>query len=158
MLSYLSHNEEQTIKFGKVLAKSLKPGDIICLSGELGSGKTTLVKGIAEGLHINASKVHSPTFVLMNFYEGKLPVYHFDLYRIEGAQDISLLGYEEFFYGDGVSVVEWSEKLGNLAPKDYLKVQMYHKGESTRMLKISYVGKAHKELIERISKGLDKKK
>src|SRR3990167_3061167 len=108
-INVLSKSTDQTLELGEKLARHLRKGDILCLGGELGSGKTIFIKGIAQGLKISPAKVHSPTFVLMNAYEGKLPLYHFDLYRLEGVREISTIGYEEFLYGDGVSVIEWAD-------------------------------------------------
>ncbi len=143
----LSKNAEQTIALGERLAKYFKKGDIVCLEGDLGAGKTTLIKGVAKGLKIAAEKVNSPTFVLMNAYQGRLPLYHFDLYRLENTGEISAIGYEEFLYGDGVSVIEWAERLGALTPKEYLRVELKHKGENERSIKISAVGKKYHEYL-----------
>jgi tRNA threonylcarbamoyladenosine biosynthesis protein TsaE len=135
-----SHSEQETAKLGNRLAKFLKPGDIVCLFGDLGSGKTTLVKGLVGGLKIKPSKVNSPTFVLMNIYEGKIPIYHFDLYRIEG-KDLLNIGYEEFFYDEGIAVVEWAERLGAELPKEYIAVRLGHKNEKERVIEVSAQGK-----------------
>ena len=133
---FISKNAEETIKFGEKIAKILKKGDILCLQGELGSGKTTFVRGLAKGLHIKQDAVHSPTFTLMNVYQGKkeTPLFHFDLYRVEKIEQIISLDYEDFLYGDGISVVEWSEKLGMLMPKKYWAVHFSHKSENQRQI------------------------
>lgn len=148
---YLSHNEKETLRLGTRLAGSLRPGHILCLFGELGSGKTTFTKGIAQGLKINHKKVNSPTFILMNAYEGKLPLYHFDLYRMDDASEIANIGYEEFFYGDGIAVVEWAEKLGDLIPKEYLGIEFSHKRENDRLITFRPRGKRYIELMTRIT-------
>ena len=88
MLNITSHSEKDTMNLGKRIAKRLKPGDILCLTGELGSGKTTFVKGLAIGLKVNVSAVHSPTFVVMNIYNGKYTLYHFDMYRLDEIKEI----------------------------------------------------------------------
>ncbi len=132
----LSQSQKQTITIGKKLAGFLKPGDIICLSGDLGSGKTTLVKGIAAGLGIKSTEVNSPTFVLMNSYDGRMPLFHFDLYRLENEKQILMLDYEEYFYGEGVAVVEWAERLGKLFPPNAIKIELQHSGEEKRLIKI----------------------
>lgn len=146
-VSVLSTNTEQTLRLGEKLARHLRGGDILCLEGDLGSGKTTLIKGIAKGLKIAPEKVNSPTFVLMNAYQGKLPLYHFDLYRLEHVREISSIGYEEFLYGDGVSVIEWADKLEELTPKEYLRVELKHEGENERLIKLSAVGERYYEFI-----------
>ena len=146
-INVLSKSTDQTLELGEKLAKHLRKGDIVCLEGDLGSGKTTLIKGIAQGLKIAPEKVNSPTFVLMNAYHGRLPLYHFDLYRLEAIHEISSIGYEEFLYGDGVAVIEWAERLGQLTPKEYLRVELKHKSENERSIKLSAVGKKYHEYL-----------
>lgn len=143
----LSKSTDQTLRLGERLARHLRKGDILCLEGELGSGKTTLIKGIAKGLKIVSQKVTSPTFVLMNAYEGRLPLYHFDLYRLEEIHEISSIGYEEFLYGHGVAVIEWAERLGALTPKEYLRVELKHKGENERSITLAAVGKQYDRIM-----------
>jgi len=138
------------MQLGAHLAKLLKPGDIVCLFGDLGTGKTTLVKGMAKGLKINEAKVHSPTFVLMNSYEGKVPLFHFDFYRLDDIQQIGLIGYDEFLYDDGIAVVEWAEKLKSLTPKEYLHVQLKHKTDDHRSIKMFARGKRYEQVVEKI--------
>lgn len=150
-MEIISDSVNGTLKIGRVIAKYLKPQDIICLSGELGSGKTVLTKGIASGLGVEASKVTSSSFILIREHlKGRLPLYHFDLYRLKAAQDISTLGYEEYFYGDGVSVIEWPERLGCLMPKEYLKVGLTCRGEFKRELKFNAKGPSYKKLLKDI--------
>ena len=149
----LSTSSEETKCLGETLARHLRGGDILCLRGDLGSGKTTLIKGIAQGLKIAPAKVHSPTFVLMNAYEGKLPLYHFDLYRLEGVREISTIGYEEFLYGDGVSVIEWADRLKELTPEEYLRVELKHQGENERCIKLSAVGEQYYRIIKGVVNG-----
>ena len=147
-INVLSKSTDQTLELGEKLAKHLRKGDIVCLEGDLGSGKTTLIKGIAKGLHIAPEKVNSPTFVLMNAYHGRLPLYHFDLYRLEAVHEISSIGYEEFLYGDGVAVIEWAERLGQLTPKEYLRIELAHKGENQRLIKIFPAGTRYSQLVD----------
>jgi tRNA threonylcarbamoyladenosine biosynthesis protein TsaE len=136
-LHFVSNSYEDTLTFAAKFAKTLKRGDIVCLFGDLGAGKTAFVKGLARGLKIDPAQVHSPTFTLMNLYEGKVPLYHFDLYRIRSI-DLFGIGYEEFFYGRGISAVEWSERLEELTPKDFWRVELRHVDEGTRDILISY--------------------
>ncbi|MDD3375666.1 MAG: tRNA (adenosine(37)-N6)-threonylcarbamoyltransferase complex ATPase subunit type 1 TsaE [Candidatus Omnitrophica bacterium] len=148
---YLSESVKKTEQLGKILAKNLKPGDIVCLFGELGSGKTVLAKGIAQGLRIKKKDIHSPTFTLMNIYPGpKVPIYHFDLYRIKKPKEIEAIGYEDFFYGEGISVVEWADRLGPLLPKAYLSIKLEHKSEDERFITVMGKTKYFKELVEKI--------
>lgn len=140
----VTQSAAQTHSLGKQLAEGLKPGDILCFFGDLGAGKTTLIKGIAEGLKVKSDYVHSPTFTLLNVYEhGKIPLYHFDMYRIEDPEELFDIGYEEFLYGQGLSVVEWSEKFGKLLPKDRLEIHLKHKGNDRREIRIKGIGKRY---------------
>lgn len=144
-----SDSVQQTIKIGKSIAKNLKAGDILCLFGELGSGKTVLVKGIAKGLGVKEKKVISPTFVLIQEYSGaKLPLYHFDLYRLKRKIDILGLGYEEYFFGQGVTVIEWADRLGCLLPQEFFRIDFSLKGKSQRLLKFRAVGQRYQQLME----------
>jgi len=121
-------NEDETRKFGISLAVSLKAGDVIGLVGELGTGKTALTKYIACGLSAD-DDVTSPTFTIINEYRsGRLPLYHFDVYRLSSEEEMHELGYEEYFYGDGVTVVEWADKVAGLIP------------EGSTVIKISFGG------------------
>ncbi|MBF0504053.1 MAG: tRNA (adenosine(37)-N6)-threonylcarbamoyltransferase complex ATPase subunit type 1 TsaE [Candidatus Omnitrophica bacterium] len=137
-LSLISNSEGETKLCAARLAKQLKHGDIILLQGQLGAGKTTFVKGLAQALKVNPKKVNSPTFVLMNYYKGKLPIYHFDLYRLGNPKETETLNFDEYFYGEGVSVIEWSERLGTYKPEQYYLVKLQHKGDRQRHICISY--------------------
>ena len=112
MDSLTTKSPEETLIFGENLGKCLEPGDIVLLFGDLGAGKTTLTQGICKGLGLPSGEyIRSPTFTLINEYLGKIPIYHIDLYRMENLEEIESLGLEEVFFGAGVSIVEWSEKL-----------------------------------------------
>ena len=137
-VSLISDSEQETIATAEKFAKHLKAGDIIFLQGELGAGKTVFMKGIARALKVSPKKVTSPTFILMNYYEGKLPVYHFDLYRLEKPEEISSINFDEYFYGDGICFIEWPERLGGLLPENHWLVELRHKSENERDLCISY--------------------
>jgi len=132
----LSSSTRQTIKTGKKFAEQLKAGDIICLHGELGAGKTQFVKGIASFFAINPSEVTSPTFTLIHEYHGTLPVYHFDFYRLKNEQEALEIGSEEYFYGEGVSIIEWPDKIKGLIPDNALHVQLTHAGAQNREIRI----------------------
>ncbi|NMB38642.1 MAG: tRNA (adenosine(37)-N6)-threonylcarbamoyltransferase complex ATPase subunit type 1 TsaE [Firmicutes bacterium] len=112
---------QETKELGVKLGNFLRPGDVISLNGSLGSGKTYFVKGIGIGLGISEELVTSPTFKLINQYEGILPLYHFDVYRIK-PEEIEDLGYEDYFYGKGVSIIEWGNNVIDYLPEDYLEV------------------------------------
>jgi len=111
-------NEEETRAFGHQLADRLEPGSVVALIGDLGTGKTTLSKYIAEGLGIT-EVVTSPTFtIVQEYHSGRLPLYHFDVYRIGDISEMEELGYEEYFFGDGVSLVEWADIIQELLPEE----------------------------------------
>ena len=148
-LRRVTHAYEETLALAAKFAKVLRRGDTVCLFGDLGSGKTAFVKGMARGLKIAPEHVHSPTFTLMNIYEGKVPIYHFDLYRIH-AVDLFGLGYEEFFYGEGIAAVEWSERLEGLLPEDHWHVMLKHAGDDKREISISIRGKSLKERFAKV--------
>lgn len=130
-------NELDTKKFGIELAGKLKPGDIIALIGDLGTGKTTLTKSIAEGLGITRM-ITSPTFTIVQEYtEGRLPLYHFDVYRINDLEEMYELGYEEYFFGQGVCVVEWADQITELIPEDSIFIRIeYGENEDERIYEI----------------------
>lgn len=114
----LTHSIEETLDFAKKLAGELKPGTVLCLEGQLGSGKTTFVKGLAEGLGLKRpDQVKSPTFVLMHIYKAKTPLYHFDCYRLNSLEELENIGFEDFVNDPhAISCVEWAEKAGGLIP------------------------------------------
>ena len=123
-MDMITNSAEETILVGEKLAKTLKPGDIIALSGNLGSGKTTFTKGIGSALGVRDSKrINSPTFVLIKEYKGRIPLYHLDLYRLDGLQEIENLDVEEYIYGCGVTVIEWAEKVKGLLPEKRILVK-----------------------------------
>lgn len=130
-------NELDTKKFGIELAGKLKPGDIIALIGDLGTGKTTLTKSIAEGLGITRM-ITSPTFTIVQEYtEGRLPLYHFDVYRINDLEEMYELGYEEYFFGQGVCVIEWADQITELIPGDSIFIRIeYGENEDERIYEI----------------------
>lgn len=142
-----SNSAKDTIYIGKAIAKNLRKGDIICLFGQLGSGKTVLVKGIALGLGIKNNTVVSPSFVLLREYpKGRLPLYHFDLYRLKGLCEIAKLGYEEYLYGEEVSIIEWADRLGPLLPKEYLRIEIFIKAKNKRLFKFKAFGKRYEDI------------
>ena len=121
-------SEYETRQFGEELARTLKPGDVIALIGDLGTGKTTLTKYIARELGIMQA-ITSPTFtIICEYKDGRLPLYHFDVYRLSSADEMLELGYAEYFFGDGVCIVEWADKIEELLP------------ENTKTIHITYCG------------------
>jgi tRNA threonylcarbamoyladenosine biosynthesis protein TsaE len=156
--SVVSHSEAQTRSWGKKLARLFKGGEIIGLSGELGSGKTCFVRGLAEGLEVSREAwVRSPSFTLINEYEGRLPVYHIDLYRIGAAREIEELDLREYLYSDGVSAIEWFEHLPGREVEEYLLVELGHGGDRQRKLMFTAHGQRYDDILsalaERATKG-----
>ena len=136
-MTFTTANAEETIKLGEKIARRLKPGDLVALSGELGAGKTTLVKGIAKGLGVkNYRYVNSPSFVLVKEYKGKIPLFHFDIYRLNNLKDIEDIGYEDYLARDGVVVIEWSSKMDRILPKRHLDVALKIKNPNERTISV----------------------
>lgn len=127
-------NETETTDFGVNLGREVRPGSVIALMGDLGTGKTTLTKAIAKGLGIS-DMITSPTFNIVKEYrDGRLPLYHFDVYRIGDVEEMYELGYEEYFYGNGVCVVEWADLIEELLPEDAVRIQIeYGEKEGERI-------------------------
>ena len=149
---FTSNNITETIKLGQKIGKSLRKGYVVALSGELGSGKTVLVKGIAEGLGVSEHNcVNSPTFVILKEYKGRVPLYHFDVYRLNDICEFSTVGYGEYFYGNGVSVIEWADKIKETLPKEYLLVNIDITGDNERKIEIKAYGKQYEKLLEKLS-------
>jgi len=147
-LIWIAESEEDTLAFGKRIGENLRPGDILLLYGDLGSGKTVLSKGIACGTGVS-DMVTSPTFTLMNPYAGKYPVYHFDLYRLTRPEELYDLDYEEYFYGDGIAIVEWPERMGHLLPEEYMKICLFKTDSVTRRkITLEPFGRRFEELEE----------
>ena len=146
----LSISVNQTLRIGGTLARKLCGGEIILLSGSLGAGKTVLAKGIAQGLGIDKNNVVSPTFVLLRVYKGKHFLNHFDFYRVKSHKEILGLGYEEYFYSEAVTLIEWPERLKFLLPREFLKIKLIVKARNCRMLEFIAKGLRYKQLLKDI--------
>jgi len=145
-MQIISKSVNNTLAIGRAISKNLQLGDIICLFGQLGSGKTVLTKGIAQGLRIKKEKIISPTFVLIREYKAKFPFYHLDLYRLKEPRDILNLGYEEYLYNEGITVIEWADRL------KYLKIELFIKTDKQRLIEFSAFGKRYEELLGSLKK------
>lgn len=135
MLKFITKSEYETIELGKKIGKKLKKGDIIAMQGTLAAGKTTITKGIAKALEIEDT-ITSPTFCLIGEYYGKMPLYHFDVYRLEGSEDFENLGADDMLYGDGVSIIEWSEKIMDELPKNTIILKITPNSDGSRLIEI----------------------
>ncbi len=130
-MEYISNSLKQTLKIAENFAKTLKPNDVVLLNGEMGAGKTQFTKGIAKGLGI-ASDITSPTYAYMNDYDGKL--YHYDCYRLSSGEDAEALGLTDYFYAGGICVIEWSENISSVLPKNTITVKIEKLGEKSRKI------------------------
>ena len=142
---------EETEEFGKKLGNLLQSGDLLSLTGDLGAGKTTLTKSIGIGLGVE-DYITSPTFTLINEYEGRVKVYHFDVYRLEDEEDLLDLGYEDYFYSNGVTIVEWGDKVENILPSDRINLEI-EKGEDQdeRMVTLSGQGNRYRQIVKELN-------
>lgn len=134
-MTFITHSEEETIALGKKIGSKLQKGDVIALQGTLGAGKTTITKGIALALGIEDT-ITSPTFCLISEYEGKMPLYHMDVYRLEGGEDFINLGVDDMLYGRGVCLIEWSEKIMEELPKKTIILRLDPKEDGSRTISL----------------------
>lgn len=145
-LDMISHSESQTRRLGSRLAALLAPGDVIALIGDLGSGKTRWVQGVCEGLGV-AEPVISPTFTLVNEYRGRWPVYHIDLYRLADAKETLTFGLEDYLYGDGITLIEWADRILDILPEGYLAVELYYFDDTKRRIILRPHGERFLQLV-----------
>ncbi|MBD3296065.1 MAG: tRNA (adenosine(37)-N6)-threonylcarbamoyltransferase complex ATPase subunit type 1 TsaE [Candidatus Omnitrophica bacterium] len=138
---------EKTMELGAKVAGTLSPGDLVALTGDLGTGKTMFVKGMAEGLGIPGERVNSPSFVILREYAGTRPLYHFDVYRLDEDQFAETVDYRMYFYGAGLSVVEWADKIEHILPEEYLRVDMAYGQKRQRRLRFTAQGNRFAETI-----------
>lgn len=141
------HTIEDTNSFGRKLAELLQPGDIITMEGDLGAGKTTLTKAIGAGLGVKRT-INSPTFTIIKEYEGRLPLYHMDVYRLENSDED--IGFEEYFSGEGVSIVEWAQFIEDYLPKERLELTLKHDGEARTILLLP-IGERYEKLCKELT-------
>lgn len=137
---------QQTVEMGKRLGSILKEGDVVCLSGDLGAGKTAFTSGIAKALGITGY-ITSPTFTLINEYVGTLPMYHFDVYRLSDPEEVYEIGFEEYIYGDGVVVIEWANLIVDILPPEYIWVDIrkdIDSGMNDRVIKVEFYGERYR--------------
>lgn len=134
MATFISNSPDETESFGRRFAENLKPGDVLALTGGLGSGKTQFVKGLVAGLG-SRTVATSPTFTLIHEYSGgRLPIYHFDFFRVEDRQSAERLGLDDYFFGDGVSVIEWADRFPDLIPESARWISFETKSEAQRAI------------------------
>lgn len=149
MLTITTHSPDETLALGERIGRAARPGDVIALTGNLGAGKTVLAKGIMKGLGGNPDDVTSPTFVLMMRHDARLPLFHFDAYRLARCQEMLDIGAEEAYYGSGVTVVEWADRVAESLPGDRLEVEIEMAGATSRSIQFKTTGKVSAALLER---------
>lgn len=142
-----SNSQEETIALAEKIAKHVRAGMVITLKGDLGAGKTTFTKGIGKGLGIS-KPISSPTFTIMKIYQGTMPLYHIDAYRLE--EHFQDLGFEEYINGDGLCVVEWSDFIEEILPKERLAISIDYEGDTARKITLTPIGNEYEELVKEI--------
>jgi tRNA threonylcarbamoyladenosine biosynthesis protein TsaE len=150
-LDFISHSAVQTRRVGQRLGSLLQRGDVICLEGALGAGKTCLTQGIGRGLGVT-SAITSPTFIIVNEYplpDRAYKLYHIDLYRVQTAAEACATGLEDYFYGDGVCVIEWAERVLEILPDDRLWITLRHMDDTKREFLLDAQGERYKDLVQR---------
>ena len=153
MVSLRSHSPEETGRIGAALGRYAEAGDLFLLCGELGTGKTCLTQGVARGLEID-EHVGSPTFILVAIHQGRLPLYHIDLYRLDRVKEVLELGLEEYLEGKGVSVVEWADKALGVFPLPFLLVTLVYQGEGERLIHMEPRGERYDRLVQQVQSEL----
>ncbi len=146
----ITDSPEETIRLGRRFAGGLNSGDVVALIGDLGSGKTVFVKGMALGLGVkDPLYVNSPSFVILKEYAGKKKLYHFDVYRLDLKGFCETLDYEKYFYGEGITAIEWADKIDSILPEEYIKIKISYEKSDKRSFQFSFTGK-YKKMIERL--------
>jgi tRNA threonylcarbamoyladenosine biosynthesis protein TsaE len=149
MMNFISESPEETQRLGEELGRLTQPGDLFLLVGNLGTGKTCLTQGIAWGLGIEGYAT-SPSFVVVNQYRGRLPLYHIDLYRLDSIEEVIELGLDDYLYREGVSVVEWAEKALAVLPKEHLLIEMNFLSDTSRNLVLKPSGERYVEMLSQL--------
>lgn len=145
---FTSHCEEETTALGQRLAQRLSAGDVIALQGQLGAGKTRLVQSLALALGCHQSFVVSPTFTLIHEYDGDLPVYHVDAYRLKSSDEFLDMGGGELLHGDGVCLIEWADRIRDLLPLDHLRIDIDVLGEQSRAFRVRASGPISQRVVD----------
>ncbi|HEY6010173.1 MAG TPA: tRNA (adenosine(37)-N6)-threonylcarbamoyltransferase complex ATPase subunit type 1 TsaE [Nitrospirota bacterium] len=154
MFSVITSSPEQTWGIGEALGRLLGAGDTVCLYGDLGAGKTTFSYGIALGLEVRDRYITSPTFTIVNEYEGRVPLYHLDLYRLTDADELENIGFEEYVDSDGVAVIEWPERVEDDLPAERLSVYLSTVADTAREIGFLAEGERYEKLLEELKKDL----
>jgi tRNA threonylcarbamoyladenosine biosynthesis protein TsaE len=146
-----SKSASQTTRLGKSIGTRLRSGDVVALVGELGAGKTQFIKGLASGAGVGKpTYVSSPCFTLINEYPGRVPFYHIDLFRLESEKEVVGLGLEDYFQGEGITAIEWADKIPSFLPTEMLSIHIMYTGKNTRSIEIIGKGKRYEDLVSQI--------
>jgi len=151
-MKLITRGEEETIQLGQELASELRPGSVVALYGELGAGKTCFIKGVCKGLGVQ-EEVTSPSFTLLNLYQGRLPVYHFDFFRLQTPEEAWDIGFGEFIYQDGVSLIEWAEKVKDILPEGRIDVFLKRINKNLREIEIIHESPGNRDVIDPVRSG-----
>jgi len=154
-MDFISHGAEQTGRIGERLGRLLLPGDVVCLEGDLGSGKTCMTKGVGHGLGVTLP-ITSPTFIIVNEYalpEKGCKFYHIDLYRVSSIAEARVTGLEEYFYGHDICVIEWAERAREILPPERLWVTLHDLGGSKRQIRLDVSGRRYAQLLQEFRQG-----
>lgn len=152
LVKLISKSSSSTYYLGRIIGSLVKMGDVFCLDGNLGAGKTKLAQGFGEGLGVD-DIINSPTFTLINEYKGRLTYYHMDVYRLEGYEEMFDLGYEEYFYGNGIVLIEWSKNVEEILPKERLDIEIKRgEEENQRIILLNPLGERYEKLLQEIIK------
>jgi tRNA threonylcarbamoyladenosine biosynthesis protein TsaE len=154
MFSTITSSPEQTWRIGRMLGERLGRGDTVCLYGDLGAGKTSFSYGIALGLQVKEQYITSPTFAFVNEYEGRIPFYHIDLYRLKGAEELEGIGFEEYIDSDGVTVIEWAERAEDELPPERLSTYLTYVDETSREIGFLAEGERYRKLVDELQQEL----
>lgn len=157
MFSVITSSTEQTEEIGRILGTLLEPGDVICLYGDLGAGKTHFSYGIALGLEVQEQYITSPTFTFVNEYRGRIPLYHIDLYRIQDPAELENIGFDEYVDSDGATVIEWAERAEDELPSESLSVYLSHVSENSREIGFFAEGERPQKLLADLKQQLEGK-
>lgn len=148
--AFTTNNPEETMRLGREIGKLLKQGDVIALIGNLGTGKTVIANGLCRSLGVNEDYITSPTYTIINQYDGRIPVYHIDLYRLNDSRELYNIGWDEYIYGNGTCIIEWADKAGEMLPEKYLIVNIEVTGKDKRKITLQARGDSYKNLLERV--------
>lgn len=154
MFSIITTSEDQTEQVGEMLGRLLRPGDVVCLYGDLGAGKTSLSFGIAMGLEVEEEYIPSPTFTIINEYRGRVPFYHIDLYRLKEPSELDEIGFDEYIDSDGVAVIEWADRAEEDLPPERLNIYLSFVSENSREIGFLAEGERYGILLSELKRQL----